>query len=81
MQQVISERERRMALLVPNARVRVTTTFYGPDLHDHRGTLVAIDQRSLYPYAVQVQEVPGYPDGAIRSFAWYEIDLLGGGGR
>lgn len=81
-QQIHSEKERRMALLVPQAPVRITTTFYGPDLHNHYGTLIAVDQHSLYPYAVKVQGVPGYPDGAIRSFAWYELDLLlGRGGR
>jgi hypothetical protein len=81
MQQQMTEKERRMALLVAQALVRVTTTFYGPDLHNHSGTVIAIDQHSLYPYAVKVQDIPGYPDGAIRSFAWYELDLLSGGSR
>lgn len=57
-QQIHSEKERRMALLVPQAPVRITTTFYGPDLHNHYGTLIEVDQHSLYPYAVKVQGVP-----------------------
>lgn len=69
----LDERARRERRLIVHAPVRIVTQYYGPDVYGRDGTIVAVDQRLPYPYAVKVHNVPGYPD-AIRDFAWYEIE-------
>ncbi|GCE32097.1 hypothetical protein KDA_75810 [Dictyobacter alpinus] len=69
------EKARRQAAFVPGRAVHVTSTYYGPDLFGHTGTVVSIDPHSLYPYNVAVENVPGFDRPVIRSFDWYEIDV------
>ena len=69
----LDEKGRREQKLVKDASVHIVTQFYGPNLYGHDGTIVTVDQRLPYPYAVKVHGVEGYGD-AIRDFAWYEIE-------
>ncbi|GHP00845.1 hypothetical protein KSF_108920 [Reticulibacter mediterranei] len=71
------EKARRQAALIVGRLVHIITTYYGPDLLFHTGTLVDIDLHSPFPYHVAVENVPGFDLPVVRSFEWYEIDLIG----